>query len=89
MRTGLLSGGSIIEPKSTKRLSDSTSMPHPISNMMGTYFPFPPAINSITAFNPLTLPAKQPEFGDQTIELSATPPSKSLLGGNISTLVYQ
>lgn len=83
-----MSGGAIIEPKAPKRASDDQlpMPPHPMANFMGqnqigTYFPFPPPINSITAFNPLTLPAKQPDrFSDSGMELSAVP-TKSLHPG--------
>lgn len=78
MRTGLLSGGSIIETMPPKRKSSTTinsssnqNVPQMLPNMsrinnsqglLTNYFQFPPPINSITAFNPLTLPPKQPEF---------------------------
>lgn len=84
IRTGLLSGGSIIEssPIPAKRKTSTTTnvavspgstqqpailpLPSRLSNnqnMISNYFQFPPPpINSITAYNPLTLPPKQPEF---------------------------
>lgn len=81
MRSGLLSGGSIIETIPSSKLKSSTTTHHSTSNqnvtpilpqmsrmnssnqnLMSNYFQFPSPINSITAFNPLTLPPKQPEF---------------------------
>lgn len=79
IRTGLLSGGSIIESITAKRKSstnsvssNATAAQQMLSNLprlnsssqslMANYFQFPTPINSITAYNPLTLPPKQPEF---------------------------
>lgn len=78
IRSGLLSGGSIIEAIPAKRKSSTTSVsssPGPTQQilpnlsrlnsgqgLMANYFQFPTPINSITAYNPLTLPPKQPEF---------------------------
>lgn len=77
IRSGLLSGGSIIElpskrkpvtasvPISTSALQQSLpslSRLNSNQNMLTNYFQFPSAINSITAYNPLTLPPNQQEF---------------------------
>lgn len=104
IRTGLLSGGSIIEspippkrkPSSSSGGSASTSNVVPLSpanvtpilpmlasqNLIANYFQFPPPpINSITAYNPLTLPPKQPEFNsDLPAAIEAT---KIVHGGKI------
>lgn len=103
IRTGLLSGGSIIEspipPKrkpSSSGAGSSTSNVVPLSpanvtpilpmlasqNLIANYFQFPPPpINSITAYNPLTLPPKQPEFNsDLPAAIEAT---KIVHGGKI------
>lgn len=99
IRTGLLSGGSIIEsplpakrkPSITTNVSNSPANVQPIlpfnprignnQNMIANYFQFPPPpINSITAYNPLTLPPKQPEFNsDLPAAIEAT---KIVHGGN-------
>lgn len=85
MRTGLLSGGSIIETIMTKRkpstASSSQSAQPILSNcLLSNIFQFPSPINSITAFNPLTLPPKQPEFNaDFPAGIEAT---KIMHGGN-------
>ncbi|XP_055310009.1 serine-rich adhesin for platelets-like [Sitodiplosis mosellana] len=105
IRTGLLSGGSIIEsPISAKRKPSSTTTSNvpaspanvtpilPMSrlsnsqNMIANYFQFPPPpINSITAYNPLTLPPKQPEFNsDIPAAIEAT---KIVHGGKIIPFV--
>lgn len=83
IRTGLLSGGSIIEspippkrkPSTAANVPSSPANVQPIlpmprlsnsQSMMGNYFQFPPSpINPITAYNPLTLPPKQPEFNSE------------------------
>lgn len=78
IRSGLLSGGGIIETLPAKRKSSATTVSNsPASaqqllpnlsrlnnnqGLMANYFQFPTPINSITAYNPLTLPPKQPEF---------------------------
>lgn len=78
IRSGLLSGGSIIETLPAKRKSSLTSVSNSPGSaqqmlpnlsllnssqgLMANYFQFPTPINSITAYNPLTLPPKQPEF---------------------------
>lgn len=77
IRSGLLSGGSIIELPS-KRKSITSNVPispgtlqqslpnlsrlNCNQSLLSNYFQFPSAINSITAYNPLTLPTNQQEF---------------------------
>lgn len=97
MRSGLLSGGSIIEAIPAKRKSSTTSVsssPGPTQQilpnlsrlnssqgLMANYFQFPTPINSITAYNPLTLPPKQPEFNaDLPAAIEAT---KIMHGGKL------
>ncbi|XP_031641177.1 uncharacterized protein LOC116352598 isoform X2 [Contarinia nasturtii] len=107
IRTGLLSGGSIIEsPITVKRKTSTTTTTNvaispgniqqtilPLSsrlannqNLISNYFQFPPPpINSITAYNPLTLPPKQPEFNsDLPAAIEAT---KIMHGGKIIPFV--
>lgn len=85
IRTGLLSGGSIIEAVPPKRLPNAGSsisnspaivqLPVRLNNsqnLMANYFQFPPPINSITAYNPLTLPTKQSEFNADLPAIEAT-----------------
>lgn len=108
MRTGLLSGGSLIEPIQPKRKSSLpsaspnqnsitptsiTSLPNmfPLSqpphlsnsHMAGNYFQFPPPINSITAYNPLTLPPSQQSFAtDVTLSLKPIDATNIIHAGN-------
>lgn len=103
IRTGLLSGGSIIESPIPAKRKTSTTVNVPSSpanvqpilplsrlsnnqNMIANYFQFPPPpINSITAYNPLTLPPKQPEFNsDLPAAIEAT---KIVHGGKRELLI--
>lgn len=96
IRSGLLSGGSIIELP-TKRKSITSSMPispgalqqslpnlsrlNSNQSLLTNYFQFPSAINSITAYNPLTLPPNQQEFhSDLPAAIEAT---KIIHGGKL------
>lgn len=95
IRTGLLSGGSIIEsPLQPKRKPSTTTnipgspanvpplIPNLARNLIANYFQFPPPpINSITAYNPLTLPPKQPEFNS---ELPAAIEATSIIHGGMN-----
>lgn len=97
IRSGLLSGGSIIELP-TKRKSITSSVPispgtlqQSLPNLsrlncnqsiLNNYFQFPSAINSITAYNPLTLPPNQQEFhSDLPAAIEAT---KIIHGGKLA-----
>lgn len=104
IRSGLLSGGSIIELP-PKRKSTTSSVPispgtlqqslpnlsrlNSNQGLLTNYFQFPSAINSITAYNPLTLPPSQQEFhSDLPAAIEAT---KIIHGGKliISNMVLQ
>lgn len=102
MRSGLLSGGSIIETIPAKRKSITNSvaispgpmqqtlpnLPHLNSNQspLNNYFQFPTAINSITAYNPLTLPPNQQEFhSDLPAAIEAT---KIMHGGKFIVIFH-
>lgn len=67
----------------------SMSQKHPLmnlsrlnnnQNMLTNYFQFPPPINSITAFNPLTLPTKHQELSGN---LSATVEATKIMHGGM------
>lgn len=96
IRSGLLSGGSIIElPAKRKSITSSVpispgalqqSLPNlsRLNNnqsILTNYFQFPSAITSITAYNPLTLPPNQQEFhSDLPAAIEAT---KIIHGGEL------
>lgn len=97
IRSGLLSGGSMIELPA-KRKSSTISVPISAStlqqslpnlsrlnsnpSLLSNYFQFPSAINPITAYNPLTLPPNQQEFhSDLPAAIEAT---KIIHGGKLS-----
>lgn len=110
IRTGLLSGGSIIE--TPKRVSSASSLSSPTppaeslasgtplptstshlsgsKHLVGNYFQFPPPpINSITAYNPLTLPPPSQNQLSSAVQLPLNPieATKILHGGKLIPFV--
>lgn len=112
IRTGLLSGGSLIEqPKRKSSITSASpiqisvtpaSKPNipaiyplsqpahlPSKHMIGNYFQFPPPINSITAYNPLTLPPSQQQFSpDVSLSLKPIDATNIIHGGKCFLLFF-